>query len=67
MNNEDIKVCGMYGFSVNLLIDNIECLIKDFECGEEITEEHIQHLKTRIKVLRKNEKPFQKVLGIQED
>lgn len=65
MEKKDIDVCCLYGLSVNLLIDNIECLLEDIECGEEITEEKIGYVKKRISVLRKKEKDFQKVLGIE--
>lgn len=64
MNKENIDICCMYGFSVNLLIDNIECLMEDIMCGEEITDKQIEYLKTRIKVVRKHEKPFQEILNI---
>lgn len=63
MDKRDVDVCCKYGFSVNLLIDNIECLIEDMEYGE-ITDEQIGYLKTRIRMVRLHETLFKEMLDI---
>lgn len=65
MDKKDIDVCCHYGFSVNLLIDAIECTIEDLEYGEELDYKKIEYIKKRIEVIRKNEIPFKELLGIQ--
>ena len=64
MENKDINVCCKYGFSVDMLIDSVECLIEDIECGQEITEVEAGYLKQRIEIVRKNEEGFKQMLGI---
>ena len=65
MDKKEINTCCMYGFSVNLLIDNIECVMEDILYGEEITEEQVGYLKTRIAMVRQYEKAFKEMLGIE--
>lgn len=65
MKNKDINVCCKYGFSVDMLIDSVECLIEDIECGQEITEVEAGYLKQRIEMVRKNEEGFKQMLGIE--
>ena len=64
MDKKDIDVCCKYGFSVNLLIDNVECMIEDIADGEDLSDEMISYIKTRINMVRKHEKEFQELLGI---
>ena len=64
MENKDINVCCKYGFSVDMLIDSVECLIEDIECGQEITEVEARYLKQRIEMVRKHEEGFKQMLGI---
>ena len=65
IREKEIDTCCRYGFSVNLLIDNIECVMEDILCGEEITEEQVGYLKTRIAMVRQYEKSFKEILGIE--
>lgn len=66
MENKDVNACCKYGFSVDMLIDSVECLIEDIECGKEITEIEAGHLKQRIEMIRKNEEGFKQMLGIKD-
>ena len=66
MENKDINVCCKYGFSVDMLIDSVEWLIEDIECGQEITEVEAGYLKQRIEMVRKNEEGFKQMLGIKD-
>ena len=66
MENKDINVCCKYGFSVDMLIDSVEWLIEDIECGQEITEVEVGYLKQRIEMVRKNEEGFKQMLGIKD-
>ena len=49
---------------VNMLIDNIECVMEGILYGEDITEEQVGYLKTRIAMVRQHEKPFKEMLDI---
>lgn len=64
MNKKEVDVCCKYGFSVGLLIDNIECMFEDIADGEEIEEEMISYVKTRIEKVREHEKEFKEILDI---
>lgn len=64
MIKKEIDTCCRYGFSVNMLIDNIECVMEGILYGEEITEEQVGYLKTRIAMVRQHEKPFKEMLDI---
>lgn len=66
MENKDINVCCKYGFSVDMLIDSVEWLIEDIECGQEITEVEVGYLKQKIEMVRKNEEGFKQMLGIKD-
>ena len=65
MDRKEINICCLYGFSVDCLIDNIECVIEDILYDEEITEEQVEHLKTRITKVRQHEETFKEILGIE--
>lgn len=64
MDKREIDICCKYGFSVNLLVDNIECVIEDILYGDEVTEQQVGYIKTRINQLRQHEKPFKEMLDI---
>ena len=64
MIKKEIDPCCRYGFSVNMLIDNIECVMEGILYGEDITEEQVGYLKTRIAMVRQHEKPFKEMLDI---
>lgn len=64
MIKKEIDTCCRYGFSVNMLIDNIECVMEGILYGEDITEEQVGYLKTRIAMVRQHEKPFKEMLDI---
>ena len=66
MKSNEIDVCCMYGFAVNLLIENIEDLTKDVYngCDIEEVEDKLEFIQMIIDLVRKKEEEFQKMLEI---
>ena len=66
MTNEEKKEILNYAIAVSFLIDNVECLLEDYEIEEELSEKSISNTRKRIEVVKRMEIGFKKVLGIEE-
>ena len=66
MTNEEKKEILDYAIAVSLLIDNVECLLEDYEMEDELSEKSISKTRKRIEVAKRMEVGFKKVLGIEE-
>ena len=66
MTNEEKKEILDYAIAVSLLIDNVECLLEDYEMEDELSEKRISKTRKRIEVAKRMEIGFKKVLGIEE-
>lgn len=66
MTNEEKKEILNYAIAVSLLIDNVECLLEDYEMEDELSEKSISKTRKRIEVAKRMEIGFKKVLGIEE-
>ena len=65
MENKEIEICCRYGACVNMYITTVELLLEAIENNnEEDIELYVNSIGRRISVLRRNEKDFQKLLGI---
>ena len=65
MENKEIEICCRYGACVNMYITTVELLLEAIENNnEEDIELYVNSIGRRISVLRRNEKDFQKFLGI---
>ena len=59
--NEILK----YAIAVSFLIDNVECVLEDYEYEGELSEKTIINIKAGVQVVKQMEKGFKKVLGIE--
>ena len=66
MTNEEKKEILDYAIAVSLLIDNVECLLEDYEMEDELSEKSISKTRKRIEVAKRMEIGFKKLLGIEE-
>ena len=66
MTNEEKKEILNYAIAVSFLIDNVECLLEDYEMEDELSEKSISNTRKRIEVVKRMEIGFKKVLGIEE-
>ena len=65
MDKTEIEICRRYGSCVNMYITTVELLLEAIENNnEEDIELYVNSIGRRISVLRRNEKDFQKLLGI---
>ena len=65
MDKTEIEICCRYGACVNMYITTVELLLEAIENNnEEDIELYANSIGRRISVLRRNEKDFQKLLGI---
>lgn len=54
-----------FAMAVSFLVDNVEDLLKEYECEGELTDKQLSKTRKRIRVLKENEKEFKEVLGIE--
>ena len=66
MTNKEKKEILDYAIAVSLLIDNVECLLENYEMEDELSEKSISKTRKRIEVAKRMEIGFKKVLGIEE-
>ena len=66
MTNEEKKEILNYALAVSFLIDNVECLLEEYEIEDELSEKSISNIRKKIEVAKRMEIGFKKVLGIEE-
>ena len=66
MTNEEKKEILNYAIAVSFLIDNVECLLEDYEINDELSEKSISNTRKRIEVAKRMEIGFEKALGLKE-
>ena len=66
MTNEEKKEILNYAIAVSFLIDNVECLLEEYEIEDELSEKSISNIRKKIEVAKRMEIGFKKVLGIEE-
>ena len=65
MNKFERKTVLEFGAAVFFLVRNVEDLLEEYECDDELTDKQLSKTRKRIRVLKENEKGFKKVLGIE--
>lgn len=53
-----------FGIATSFLIDEVEDLLEEYECEEELTDKQLNRLRKRLRVFKEQEQEFKKVLGI---
>ena len=66
MTNEEKKEILNYALAVSFLIDNVECLLEEYEIEDELSEKSISNIRKKIEAAKRMEIGFKKVLGIEE-
>lgn len=67
MNKFEREKVLEFAMAVSFLVDNVEELLEEYECNEELTDKQLSKTRKRISVLKEHEKGFKKVLGIEVD
>lgn len=65
MDKKQIEDLCKFMFSVNLLVDNVECLMEAINDGEEIEQVNLDYVQIRINSLREKEVAVKQMLGIE--
>lgn len=66
MTEQEKKEILNYAIAVSFLMDNVECVLEDYEYEGELSEKSISNTRKRIEVVKRMEIGFKKVLGIEE-
>lgn len=66
MDKEALKKVLDYAMAVSFLVDNVECLIEEYRCNEELTDKELAYTEKRIEIVKKYEKDIKNLLGITE-
>ena len=65
MNKFEREKVLEFAMAVSFLVDNVEELLEEYECNEELTDKQLSETRKKIRVVRKHEKELKKVLGIE--
>lgn len=65
MDKLERKTVLEFGAAVFFLVCNIEDLLEEYECDDELTDKQLSETRKKIRVVREHEKELKKVLGIE--